>query len=431
MDETKRVLKHAHICGRHFISGKPAKLMDVEDPDWCPSLFLPTEKDIPVRNRTKLLVLDTSSDEESMNDFIKESLEIDGDHESYVKNISESDGMLEDEEDIEENEAVEEFDEVEYIDEVETPEKSSPTELSKIEQINKNLESELRRFRLAEETILQDPARCLLFTGLKNNICKSVFNAVKSELPHVSGSYVKQWESFILTLYKLKMNHSFEFIGDQFQLDQKILMTLFYHCIDAIYHKYRGNISWPHRTNNILGQPEVLKHLFNEKFTMIVQSIVISIEVPENSLRTKFQQRKFLIGISTNNYINFVSDGFPASTGNLDLLYKSGFLDHLEQGDIILGSAKFFEDTTEDAMQTAIYQKVGPKEISLFETAGVETSKVKLVLDLTVQKIIRSVKTKYKILNKDQSLVLRDTSIRTVDKLVKVCCSLQNLGYLK
>ena len=36
-DLTDSILEHGRVCGRHFISGKAAKLWDRYDPDWIPT----------------------------------------------------------------------------------------------------------------------------------------------------------------------------------------------------------------------------------------------------------------------------------------------------------------------------------------------------------------------------------------------------------
>ena len=40
MGLTEKILKNDRICSRHFISGKPADLLDETNPDWLPSLNL-------------------------------------------------------------------------------------------------------------------------------------------------------------------------------------------------------------------------------------------------------------------------------------------------------------------------------------------------------------------------------------------------------
>lgn len=40
-------LNNIRVCGRHFISGKPAALMDYGNPDWAPSQLLGHGRDSP------------------------------------------------------------------------------------------------------------------------------------------------------------------------------------------------------------------------------------------------------------------------------------------------------------------------------------------------------------------------------------------------
>lgn len=46
-DLTEKVLANDRICSRHFLSGKPAELLDEKNPDWLPTLHLGNSKEIP------------------------------------------------------------------------------------------------------------------------------------------------------------------------------------------------------------------------------------------------------------------------------------------------------------------------------------------------------------------------------------------------
>ena len=48
-DVTDKILQNDRICSRHFISGKPASLYDLTNPDWLPTLFLGHSK-VKARN---------------------------------------------------------------------------------------------------------------------------------------------------------------------------------------------------------------------------------------------------------------------------------------------------------------------------------------------------------------------------------------------
>ena len=45
-DLTEKILVNDRICSRHFLSWKPADLLDVYNPDWLPSLYLGNSKQV-------------------------------------------------------------------------------------------------------------------------------------------------------------------------------------------------------------------------------------------------------------------------------------------------------------------------------------------------------------------------------------------------
>lgn len=142
----------------------------------------------------------------------------------------------------------------------------------------------------------------------------------------------------------------------------------------------------------------------------------------------KMKNKKFLVGISTTGFVCFVSSSFPTSVNNLDMLFQSGFLDKLQEDDILLGREQFFENNKINSSDIVCYQKEGRHEISV---VSIEDPKLKTSVDMLVQRQINTVRRKYEILGGRQTIVVPKGCIEyMVDQTVEVCCSLYNLGQI-
>lgn len=101
----------------------------------------------------------------------------------------------------------------------------------------------------------------------------------------------------------------------------------------------------------------------------------------DHPLGSKLQKRKYLLGISATGYVCFISQGFPSTTSNLDMLYESGFLDKLQKEDIILGSKSFIEDIKCADSDIGCYQKMDHLEIS---PILIEQTKLRQAIEMMV-----------------------------------------------
>lgn len=107
-----------------------------------------------------------------------------------------------------------------------------------------------------------------------------VFSKIQNQMTdNKTGDRYGPWEIFIITLYKCRMDHTFEFISDQFNLDQQKLTSLFFGCITELHRQFSSYIVWPDRSSNIRGKPELLKAIFETNFTMIVDCIELPTEM--------------------------------------------------------------------------------------------------------------------------------------------------------
>lgn len=191
------------------------------------------------------------------------------------------------------------------------------------------------------------------FTGLPTwSILNNFFEMVKEFLPNHFNSKLSRFQMLVLTLMKLRLNSSFTDLGYRFGIDETTAARYFYRCIFILFKLFSSSklIHWPEERENLLmNVPNYFRSTFKECITIIVDCIELFIERP-GVLRAAAQgfsrykhhiTLKFLIGISVTGVILFVSIGFGGRASDKAVVNKSGFLNKIREGDVVLGDKGF------------------------------------------------------------------------------------------
>jgi hypothetical protein len=139
---------------------------------------------------------------------------------------------------------------------------------------------------------------------------------------------------------------------------------------------------------------------------------------------------KYLIGITPQGFISFISEGWGGRVSDKYITEASGVLDNLLKGDIVLADRGF-----------DVYELVGVRHASLnipsFTKGKTQLNPYKLEstrkiasVRIHVERVIGSIRSKYKILNSPVSVSLLNTSYENkamMDYVVRVVCIFVNL----
>ncbi len=138
---------------------------------------------------------------------------------------------------------------------------------------------------------------------------------------------------------------------------------------------------------------------------------------------------KFLIGISPQGSVTFISKGWGGRVSDVHLTEHSGILDHLLPGDLILADRGF--TIHESAGLYCAEVKLPPftrgkKQLS---KAEIDHSRQLSRVRIHVERVIGLVRQKYSILKSTlpiNFIMNQEQSISAIDKVVTVCCALCN-----
>lgn len=139
---------------------------------------------------------------------------------------------------------------------------------------------------------------------------------------------------------------------------------------------------------------------------------------------------KFLIGITPNGAISFLSQCWGGRATDKFITHHSGFLRKIEHGDVILADRGF--DITDDLCIYGTYLEIpsfmrGKKQLSMKE---VEHSKKIAKVRIHVERVIGVLKNRYTILQNTLPISLlrlkNDSDYSNIDKILTVCAALIN-----
>ena len=132
---------------------------------------------------------------------------------------------------------------------------------------------------------------------------------------HTSTNVLSQFQEFLITLMKLKLNSPFQDL--EFRFGISVSTVVIDKWIDAMSTRLQFLIMWPAREELRKTMPLAFKRNFGDKVAVIIDCFEIFIERPSSLIAramtwSNYKHHntvKFLIGITPQGLISFISKG--------------------------------------------------------------------------------------------------------------------------
>ncbi|KAF2897496.1 hypothetical protein ILUMI_08678 [Ignelater luminosus] len=437
MNDSK--LKYGRICSLHFQTGEPASLIDKYHPDWIPSInmgcterrhseALKRYKCSKDRAQSTTETLDEKEDFEEMQD---EELKIDivKDEKLKVEEIK-----------VEEIEIEELKIEELYNEELEVKEEEELQAKDHTEQIipePANLKVFLQQIQEEKYNIdvnyLKSNKDCFLYyTGFPDFVyVHKIFQMVENYLPQ--NVVLTKYQQLLLTLVRLRLNLQLTDLSCRFNVDRTTATCTFERVINVLYSRLKSLVAWPMRKDLQRNIPQCFKEAFGNKATVIIDCFELFIEKASNLENSNCKHHytvKFLIGISPQGSIIFISNAYAGGASDKFIVEDSGILNKLCRGDVIIADEGFSIDNSIKSYCAEVKYPSFVKDKKQLSAVDSETTRKLADVRIHVQRVIGVLRSKFRILKETfPTVALIESSNETVhiNKIIVVCAALFNL----
>ena len=423
---TDNILKNDRICFRHYISGKPADLLDDTNPDWLPTLNLGHNKArLPPtatgrwerwnarqanREDTTHQVTDT---------MLTETSDADDTHVDLATQVA-----------VATADASTQFGIDVSYDVASTQTDSSMMDASTQTYLHINYPP-----LFSEEAVL--PAEYIKFyTGLPNcKVLKAVFNLIKPGISHHNQSKLTPFQEYIMVLMKLRLNTQIQDLAYRFGISSSTVSRLFLKWVITMNHRLKHLILWPNRDSLIRTMPACFQKSFGKKVAIVIDCFEVFLERPSNlharaCTWSNYKHLKILLGIAPQGVISFVSSTWGGRVSDKYITDHSGVLDNLIPGDVVLADRGFDIGDSVGMMQASLHIPAFTKGKSQLTAMEVHETRSIANVRIHVKRVIGMVRQKYSILQSTLPIHYvhkRERQPPLIDSIVSVCCALCNI----
>ncbi|XP_067678519.1 uncharacterized protein [Haliotis asinina] len=233
----------------------------------------------------------------------------------------------------------------------------------------------------------------------------------------------------MLVLMKLRLGLVNQDLAFRFGVSKQHVSHLINSALPPLAQKLSFLIHWPEKEEVVRFMPKVIKNCY-KNCRVIIDCFEVFIERPGNftaramtwSNYKSHNTIKILVGISPNGSISFVSRAFGGRVSDKVITQRSGFLQLLEHGDLVLADRGFLisDELSACGAQLAIpaftkgKSQLSPKEIE----TGRRLSRVRIHVERAIERLKN-----FKIISTTMNMYL----VPNTDSIVTICSAITNL----
>ena len=405
--------EHTRVCSDHFISGKPSSLYQTTHPDWVPSRCLGHNEKKEALGERHARAAERAAK--------RRCAEVDDDSVSVS--------------DVESGTDVETTLTLDELTSIEARLENLEGEMAQLKNRLVKAEKEMTEMKLDEVAFCNNDEKVNFYTGLPTwQILSILLDHIQASL--LEHSSLTPFQQLLMTLMRLRMNMSGQDLAYRFGVHKSTISRIFSHVIDVLYVMLKPLILWPDRDMLRSTMPMDFRK-YCPTCAVIIDCFEIFLERPSNLLAraqtySAYKHHntvKYLIGITPQGTVCFISEGWGGRVSDKHLTENSGLLNHLLPGDTVLADRGF--DIQESvsiycARVTMPAFTKGKKQLT-----GIDVEQTRRIANVRihVERVIGLIRQKYSLLGATQPIdfvMSKNGSVPTLDKIVHACCCLVN-----
>lgn len=292
-----------------------------------------------------------------------------------------------------------------------------------------------------DETMLKgDDKMCSFYTGLPSyTIIMSLFRYTTRRLPESSANKLTNFQCFLLTLMKLRLNLSNFDLAFRFCIHETTVGRIITKWLQLMDIRMTLLIQWPDRERTKATMPWCFRSHYGLSVTSIIDCFEIFIEKPMDlmsktatwSSYKHYNTVKYLISITPQGTVNFISKGYAGRVSDKYITEDCGYLNKLQAGDVVLADRGFNVEDSVAYRGATLNIPAFTTGKSQLSPGDVESTRRLANVRIHVERVIGSVRQKFQILSATTPLPTQYTRSKNggpiiLDSIVRVSCALHN-----
>ena len=300
------------------------------------------------------------------------------------------------------------------------------------------LRKKVKFLSLDEEDFKDNHSKVRDLTGLPSyGILAALVATLSSFLRE--KSVLTPFQQVILTCMRMKCNINMQVLSYMFCTSRSTVSRVFNDVLHVMDRRLvPALIIWPDREQLRLSMPMSFRKTFR-KCACIIDCFEIFIERSKDlkaraqtySQYMSHQTIQYLIGITPQGSISFISKGWGGRVSDKYLTNHCGFLDNLVPGDLILADRGFDVADSVGLFNCTLKIPAFTRGKKQLDPVDVETTRALAAQRIHVERVIGLTRQKYTMLQSTVPITYLQSdqfNLTTLDKIVRVSCALTNLS---
>lgn len=269
-------------------------------------------------------------------------------------------------------------------------------------------------------------------------VVQVILPEVEPYVTSTSTTVLTPLNQLLLTLVKLRLNLHFKDLAFRFKIGPTTATTYFQNIIEILFERLNCLIIWPEGEDAKINVPSCFKEAFQEKTTVIIDCFEVFIEKPDNYLTRQqcwsnykhHHTIKFLIAITPQGTISYISKGWGGRTSDKQMVELGGFLNLIKPGDVVLADRGFLIGDTLGILQAKLVIPAFTKGKTQLHPLEIEATRHIAHVRIHVERIIGVIKNKFRMFKGPlpiSMLKVGNQQMCLLDKIVTVCSGLVNI----
>ena len=157
------------------------------------------------------------------------------------------------------------------------------------------------------------------------------------------------FEHLLLCLIRLRLGVSVVDLSKRFQVSKTTVSRIFLDMLEVLYVYLKPLINWPERPELQISMPQCFIDSFGKKIAVIIDCFELYIDQPKNltarnltwSSYKHHHTAKYLIGITPQGSICFISEGWGGRSSDQHITENSNFLRKINHDDKVMADRGF------------------------------------------------------------------------------------------